>query len=156
MITCVDIVGALHTLIVEQIPEFEGVYIEYMPEVFNRPCLLIQAVTSSMLPSNCGLVEVTANFKLTIFDSPYDDSYTPMGGVLSLQDKLLGLFRKGHIFVPDGSKKPRAPKVQAGIGDREEGNAFVNLQVVFLDARDETLDTTPLMESIETKTQLKG
>lgn len=155
MIDSLKIMDALSKLAFESVPELEEIYTDLVPGKPKRPSLLIQAVTTSDRSANIRLVEETQYFTMTVFDKTDDYDRSSTKGLLALQNKLLHALRKGYILVPDGGKKPRALRVQASGGGRDWDKAYVDLQLTFYDRRDETPDTTPLMESIETKMTTK-
>lgn len=151
MTTMTDIMEAIQTAAAENITELKRVYFGLKPKKMQRPCLFIEPVTDSRGDGNAALLDENTYFSITAFvpTDNYDRSDTM--GLLELQRKTIDLFRKGYLKV-----RNRALHVQASTGGHETDKAYVDVQMQFFDLRDETEDTRPLMEEIETKITEKG
>ena len=151
MITQLDIMDAIAALTSEKLPVLKRVYTDLVPRDFKRPSLLMEAVTQSVFAVNCKTVRVDSFFTLTIYDETDDYSNCDTCRLLGWQQDILGLFRSGFLQVGD-----RALSVEASTGGRDWDKAFVDIQLTYYDDRDDTPDTTPLIENIETNMTLKG
>lgn len=151
MITTKQIMEAVSDLAAEQVTALRVVYTDLVPKNFKRPCLLVQPVTRTAKPAGRLLFRVTEHFKLTVFDETDEYSHSNTGKLLDLQQGVLDLFLEGHIQVDD-----RALSVTASTGGRDWDLAFVDITFEYFDEREKQQDTTPLMQSLETKFLSKG
>ena len=146
MTTTQDILTALQSLVAAEIPELQRIYTDLVPKDFKRPSALLQAVRTDCDDANKKLVDITEYLLITVFDITDDYTHTSAAGLSALQTKILLLFRKGYITVQD-----RALRIKASTGGRDQDRAYIDLQLNYCDNRDDTPDTTPLMESIESR-----
>ncbi len=148
MVTSNDIITKINQLIAAN---FAGnpVYINLCPKDFSRPSFLIECAKMSRQPVSRTTVSVTVDFMLTCFIAVDNYYHTDTAALLTVQNTVMDLFRKGYINVGD-----RAIKVKA---DSEEINfecSRISLKFEYFDDRSDAEDTTLLMGEVTTNTNL--
>lgn len=149
-ISTLEVMEAVNRMAIEAVPELAEVYIDLRPKNFRRPSLLIEAVTTDTVDAAAGLVMVTESITLTLYDVTDEYSRTGTDSLLTMQEKLLGVFRRGYLRVGD-----RAPKVQASTGGRDQDKAYIDMQISYFEVKNDVADSTPMMESIHTELNTK-
>lgn len=146
MLNSLKILEELNRLLVEKFPNCKAVYIDLVPQDFDRPSFLIEAVTSEQHTVNAGTVEQTDYFTITAFDVVGERYETSALRLMELQQEVLNLFREGFLRV-DG----RAPKIKASSGGRNYDRAFVDVQLTYTEQRLPDAPPLPTMETVITK-----
>lgn len=150
MVSRVDLMKAMNRVLVEAFPD-RTVYWNTAPDDFVRPSFLIQYVSGTLDGDNFHLVEQTAYFTITIFESVDEYTDSDQEALLQTHDQVLRLFRAGYVAVGD-----RALKVIASSGSIDEQESFVDLQFQFMDERDLKLPEYHMMEQLHTTITEKG
>ena len=147
MIDVVKVCSALSSLAKEQIPELAQVYMEVQPQEIQRPSLLVWVKSWKAEDTTHELIQVNGELLITVF--PSEDAAPDE--ILAFRQKAVDLFRLGYIRV-DG----RALKATAQIGGENQTADQVSVQLTFFDDREKVSDPLPVMETIDTRMDLKG
>ena len=147
MIDAVKVCSVLCGLAKERIPELAQVYLEIQPQEVQRPSLLVGVKSWKMQDTSLELVQVNGELLITVFPS---EAAAPEE-ILALRQKTADLFRLGYIRV-----EGRALKATAQIGGVNQTADQVSVQLTFFDDREEESEPLPVMETIDTKMDLKG
>lgn len=127
-------------------PECKKIYIDLVPQNYERPSILIELVTSKRDDVNALTVRETDFFTMTIYDEVGERYESSSRRLMELQQRTLDIFRAGYLRV-DG----RAPLVKASGGGRDFDRAYVDVQITYTEQRLPDAAPLPLMEQIETK-----
>lgn len=142
MLDMIKIQDAINRLLVKIYPDF-AVYIDDVPQGFERPSFLIEYISSSTDIVNKNIVFEKVYYTVTYF-GPVDDYYNQ--DTLDLQKVLINIlkpFRQGYIQVED-----RAIAVKASNGGKNKNEIYMDIQVEYFEDRLEVGPSYPLMEDI--------
>lgn len=145
LIDSLKILDEMSRLLTENFPECKAVYLHLVPQDFERPCFLLETVTSTHRTINARTIEKTYHFTITVYDvteQPYD---TPQR-LAQMQQQAVSLFEAGVLKVED-----RALKIKSSAGERKADKAYVKLQVNFFEQRSTDVPLPPMMKNIQTK-----
>ena len=147
MIEICDIIDALRREIHAAFPKPKQ-YINLCPDKFTRPAFLIEYVTTTARDASFGCLDVTQYFTITCFLQVGELHETDTKGILSMQEGVIKLFRKGYLRVKD-----RAIKVSASTGGRNWDEAYIDIQFQYQDERGIEEEREPMGE---VSTTIKG
>lgn len=129
MINFIKIQDKINELLVKLYPDFT-VYINQVPQNFERPSFCIDFVSNTVDDNNKELVKEIDYFTITYFAEVNEYYNTDK---FNLQNVLLGvlnIFRNGFIEVDD-----RAVKVKASKGGFNDNEVYIDLQFEYYDNR---------------------
>ena len=131
MIDFVKIQDEINKLLVKKYPNFT-VYINKIPQDFERPSFAIEFIRNSLEEVNKGIIRETDYFTITYF-AELDDYYNT--DKFNLQNVLLNIqrvFRSGYIKIED-----RAIKVKTSNGGSNDDEIYLDLQFEYYEDREE-------------------
>ena len=131
MIDFIKIQDEINRLLVEKYPNFT-VYINKIPQDFERPSFAIEFIRNSPEEVNKGIIKEIDYFTITYF-AEVDDYYNT--DKFNLQNVLVNIqkiFRKGYIKIED-----RAIKVKTSNGGSNDDEIYLDLQFEYYEDREE-------------------
>ena len=131
MIDFIKIQDEINILLVDNYPDFT-VYINKIPQNFERPSFLIEFIRSTPEEVSKGVIKEIDYFTITYF-AEVDDYYNT--DKFDLQNVLLNIqkiFRKGYIEIED-----RAIKVKTSNGGSNDDEIYLDLQFEYYEDREE-------------------
>lgn len=149
MVRQTDILTAINKILVAAYPTYT-VYVNNCHKDFVRPSFLLEIIKISQVDICRTSIEKTVYFTITCFtkvDKYYNSDQEELA---DLQDNIINQFNTGYVVVGD-----RAIKVKASTGGMDTDRSYIDLQFEFVDNRNDEDDTTPLIESVTTNTNLK-
>ena len=144
MISAADILGSINTKLVEHWPS-RTVYRQAAPKNFTRPSFLLEAVKETRSRANEGLYRISSFFTVTVFEAVDDYLRSEAAELLQTQIDVMELLSSGKLEV-----EGRCIDISASFGGNNEGEAYVDLQCDYYDARTRTESELPIMGSVHT------
>lgn len=124
-------------LIVERIKQLlektypnEPVYVDQLPQDFERPSFLLEAVKREVKDVNIGLIQVTLTLKITCFSAVDEYGDCSREELNQRMDGVQSLFCSGTLAVDD-----RALKITSVPGAGEIDFAAVTVTLSYVDSR---------------------
>jgi hypothetical protein len=136
LITTQKIIDTVNQLLVNQYPTFT-VYIQKVPEGFERPSFFIQQVTEDSSDFSVSLTNENLILQLVYF-APVSDYYIEDElNQLTVHGMLKIIFNKGFINVED-----RAIKIKNNQGFTRDNEAYRTLEFDYIEGRPTDSDIT--------------
>ena len=142
MIDFIKIQDEINRLLVEKYPNFT-VYINKIPQDFERPSFAIEFIRNSPEEVNKGIIKEIDYFTITYF-AEVDDYYNT--DKFNLQNVLVNIqkiFRKGYIKIED-----RAIKVKTSNGGSNDDEIYLDLQFEHYESREEICEEEEKIKEI--------
>ena len=142
MIDFIKIQDEINRLLVEKYPNFT-VYINKIPQDFERPSFAIEFIRNSPEEVNKGIIKEIDYFTITYF-AELDDYYNT--DKFNLQNVLLNIqriFRSGYIKIED-----RAIKVKTSSGGSNDDEIYLDLQFEYYESREEICEEEEKIKEI--------
>ena len=142
MIDFIKIQDEINRLLVEKYPNFT-VYINKIPQDFERPSFAIEFIRNSPEEVNKGIIKEIDYFTITYF-AEVDDYYNT--DKFNLQNVLVNIqkiFRKGYIKIED-----RAIKVKTSSGGSNDDEIYLDLQFEYYESREEICEEEEKIKEI--------
>lgn len=142
MIDFIKIQDEINRLLVEKYPNFT-VYINKIPQDFERPSFAIEFIRNSPEEVNKGIIKEIDYFTITYF-AEVDDYYNT--DKFNLQNVLVNIqkiFRKGYIKIED-----RAIKVKTSNGGSNDDEIYLDLQFEYYESREEICEEEEKIKEI--------
>lgn len=150
MTTAKDVLDAVNRLLVKRWPT-RTVYRDDVPKDFDRPSFLLEVVKENRATANVGLIKVSSYFTITAFEPTDEYGDMAASSLLDTQIAVMELLESGTLAVND-----RCIQITASYGGNNEGEAYVDLQCEYLDARTTKPTSLPPMGKVSTNIKLEG
>lgn len=150
MIKITDIFEAVNRELVKNFPDWT-VYIDRMPEDFERPCFFIEFLTEFCEPQNISTVKRTDYIMLTCFGETDSDFNVSTDDLLELQQKVMSMFDCQKLVVGD-----RSLSVGVDTSGKTEDTIVINLQAEFFDERVREKKEFDTMAEVIVNKSIKG
>lgn len=129
MIKIKDIFDAVNKELVKNFPDCT-VYIDRIPEDFERPCFFIEFVTEFCEPKNISIVKRTDYIMLSYFGRIDNDFNVNTDDLLDLQQSIMHMFDCQKLNVLD-----RSLSINVDTSGKSEDMIIINLRAEFFDQR---------------------
>lgn len=150
MTDTVAIVTAMKQMLTHQFPS-RKIYIGQVPKTPQNPAFLLDLAHSEQSPANFETMKMQHEFHLYFLETEDPNGDIDGESLFETRQQVATLFFQNGVTVSG-----RTISVVPGVSKDDDGIIFVTLKTEYFELKNNTTDSTPLAESVETNLKLKG